>query len=979
VLGVGIPVGAFAQAGAGTQTTELDTIAVTGIRGSLQSSMNLKRDSAGVVDGIIAEDIGKFPDTNLAESLQRISGVSIDRTLSGEGSRVTVRGIGADFNQVLLNGRQMPASNLGQASWDISGSRAFDFANLASEAVSELQIYKTARADAPTGGIGATINIRTSRPLDNPGLRAQIGVKGVMDSSVDNQPHSYPGKSLTPEVSGIFSQTFADDRFGIAVSASYQSRDSAYSQVRVNQGWRPFRGDDNSSIGRLPLPGDSNLNDYDIINRPGPNDIYARPQNFQYLVSSTQRQRRNSQITLQYAPTDRIVTTLDYTYADNRIQQQRNELQVTLTPFGPGASTWTDGAVAAPIQYTQYAPSSYLDLNLAGGEVYTRSELESLGFNAKWKVSDGLDLSFDYHNSSSESRPDNPQGASNYILTPLSAVRGNTTVDFSKDFPILSIKLAPGITEIGPEHARMGFSGFRNSFNRSEVEQWQASGAFRFADYQVLDFGLASTDVYNRATRSDNGGVAPGNLGTAADYDDSIWYADNMGRYFKSFPGHNDPNLSDRFLVFDFQRLRDRAIEMTGRPDWYTAPSETIADLRTFEKTRSAYLQWKNTFDLIVPVNVAAGIRYEKTEISSPTLISPPAGNLVWNQPNELLLSFQDNPIAGDFNGEYHYWLPSLDARAELREDLVLRASYSKSIGRPGWRDIQGGLSLVPRYQIFGGTGNLGNPGLLPLQSKNVDLSLEWYYGEGSYVSIGWFRKSLKDFVGTETTRQSPYPITSPIGGGYWMNAITVGGCGDSDLNCIRNYIFANHAADPGVDLVSGTIAGQPGDPVAVFDITTPTNQRSDKLDGWELSVQHMFGRSGFGVSVNYTKVDSGLNFNNEDLGAQFPMVGLSDSANLVVFYDKYNWQVRAAYNWRDEFLSRIGGGAGTVADPNYTERYGQLDMNVTWQMNQHLSFFVEGINLTDETQRIYGRHQNMLLSASQTGPRYMFGVHYKF
>lgn len=145
------------------KATNLQSVTVTGIRGAMQSSMNLKRDSQGMVDGIVAEDIGKFPDTNLAESLQRISGVSIDR-VNGEGSRVTVRGIGPDFNLVLLNGRQMPT---------VTGSRAFDFSNLASEAISAVEIYKTSRADKPAGGLGATINIRTARPLDNPGTRAR--------------------------------------------------------------------------------------------------------------------------------------------------------------------------------------------------------------------------------------------------------------------------------------------------------------------------------------------------------------------------------------------------------------------------------------------------------------------------------------------------------------------------------------------------------------------------------------------------------------------------------------------------------------------------------------------------------------------------------------------------------------------------------------------------------------------------------------
>ena len=127
-----------------------DEIVVTGIRASLGKAMDLKRDSVGVVDSISAEDIGKFPDTNLAESLQRITGVSIDRS-NGEGSTVTVRGFGPDFNLVLLNGRQMPASGLGSCC-EAPASRSFDFANLASEGIASVEVYKSGRASLPTGG-----------------------------------------------------------------------------------------------------------------------------------------------------------------------------------------------------------------------------------------------------------------------------------------------------------------------------------------------------------------------------------------------------------------------------------------------------------------------------------------------------------------------------------------------------------------------------------------------------------------------------------------------------------------------------------------------------------------------------------------------------------------------------------------------------------------------------------------------------------
>lgn len=164
------------------QDDNLEEVMVTGIRASLERSMDIKRNSSGVVDAISSQDIGKFPDTNLAESLQRITGVSIDRN-NGEGSRITVRGFGPDSNMVTLNGRIMPGGSAygGSSGADAStrggNSRAFDFANLASESVSGVEVYKTGKANAAAGGIGATVNIKTTRPLELDGLTATVVAK----------------------------------------------------------------------------------------------------------------------------------------------------------------------------------------------------------------------------------------------------------------------------------------------------------------------------------------------------------------------------------------------------------------------------------------------------------------------------------------------------------------------------------------------------------------------------------------------------------------------------------------------------------------------------------------------------------------------------------------------------------------------------------------------------------------------------------
>src|SRR5688572_23043366 len=231
---------------------ELEEVVVTGLRGSLKASMDTKREAVGVVDAINAEDIGKFPDTNLSEALQRITGISIDRR-NGEGSTVTARGFGPQFNMVTLNGRQMPAADaFGDGGAVIGGSggntRSFNFANLAAEAINAVEVYKTGRADVATGGIGASINVRTARPLDNDGMVVNLGVKAINDTT------NRVGDDFTPELSGIFSYANDDKTFGIGVSASYQKRDSGSSSSTVND-WqiRPWNTNLTAIQGTVPL------------------------------------------------------------------------------------------------------------------------------------------------------------------------------------------------------------------------------------------------------------------------------------------------------------------------------------------------------------------------------------------------------------------------------------------------------------------------------------------------------------------------------------------------------------------------------------------------------------------------------------------------------------------------------------------------------------------------------------------------------
>jgi len=960
----------YAQEGNSPSDTAVPTgavqqVVVSGIRASMASSLNLKRNSDGIVDGIVAEDIGKFPDTNLAEALQRISGVSIDRSI-GEGSKVTVRGVGPDYNMVLLNGRQMPTSSL-----DDRNGRAFDFANLASEAISQLQVYKTSRAETPVGGLGATINVLTARPFDKMGTWSSIGIKAVHDTTNNNLPGDVKASnSTTPEFSGIYSTTSKDGRWGIGISASYQERNLGYNQASVSSGWKgPYRGDENS-WGAIPPAGTPG-----IVNHPQPGDVYEVPQNLNYSFSGVKRQRTNSQLTLQFAAVKDLTTTLDYTYSENKIQTKRNDVSAWFN-FGPSTSSWTNGPVAAPLVYTEQLDGN-ADIAMGAGDFATKSQNKSLGFNAQWRASADLKLEFDAHHSTAESKADSPLGSFNTLGT-ASFSRGTTSVDFSQEFPVLSIQGADFVR--APQ--QVTGSNFQNTYVKNTVDQVQAKGRLRMLESSNLNFGLGATKINSRVAQSNNQSDTWGGATQPSDYPSSLWHPATVRGYFDQLDGSNNPNLFNNFYTFNFNEVREAAAKATGKPGLYTANGNFNAFQRVREKSKYLYLQFNTDWDTAMPMHTAIGARYEKTDVVSPAEV-PTATAISWGSQNEFSV-IQGPAVNSSLGGKYHNLLPSVDWDMDVRPDMKVRASYGETIGRPRYDQIAGGLVLSTLARVEGGTGSQGNPGLKPVHSKNLDLSFEWYYAKQSFASVNAFYKDLENYAGQSQIILQPYGLHTPVGGALWNEALARG-CATADTTCIRNYIFRNHPTAPGVTATgidgignyTGQIVGQPGDPVADFRVTTFSNQKKANLHGLEFNVQHMFGNSGFGLQANYTLVRSSLKYDNASVGEQFALPGLSDSANLVGIYEDNKWAIRAAYNWRDEFLSSTFDGAGP--NPIYVEAYGQLDLSIGYNITEKLSVQAEAINLTNATTRSHGRTREMVEYATQTGPRYMLGARYKF
>lgn len=965
---------------AAEKDADVEVIEVKGIRGSMIKSMDLKRDSSGIIDAISAEDIGKFPDTNLAESLQRISGVSIDRS-NGEGNQVSVRGFGPERNLILLNGRQLPTT---------SGYRSFDFQNVASEGVSGVEVYKTSVASMPTGGIGASVNILTNKPLAVGEEKASVGVKYVNDESTEKG-------SATPELSGIYSNVFMDGKLGVSLTGSYAEREHGANRSWVEIGWRSFPGtvDQDWAAGTADWGG---VPDQGQVNRPDDTDIYSVPQTVNYMFEEFQRKRTNGQLVIQYEVADNLTATLDYTYINNQFNRQYSEVSAWFT-FNGQETAWTDGPIASPLVYGENYEGNGIanqDLSMRGGNNATEANTHSIGLNLSWQVNDSLKIDFDHHNSNAEFIPTSPLGTANVISMP-GYIRTNAYADFSGEIPVLAVG---GSSNMTYADMRVAGSWFRNDDFQTEIAQTQVKGSYDLEEFGSIDFGISKMKSSNhyqtvQVQRNDWGGV-----GQAGDFDADMFHEEPvLTRFdasqgdFSALPGNYE--IVNSVIVFDFNAVVARAAELYT-PDSF-GPGEIVGDCGNMfcassdyqagtdrfveENMTSFYAQYNyegELFDMLFDLHV--GIRHEETEVLGQSYV-PTYDSAIWEGDTEITLQATGLREQLSRDGEYSHTLPSINLNVEVTDDLMVRAAYSQTIGRPHYNDLAGGTTVSQSLTRLGGNGSSGNPGLLPLEAENIDLSVEWYYDEGSYASVAYFNKSVSNGIALDQISETIFSIPNPADGPKYQEAVNAVG---SDAAAIRQYIYDNYADGETVFLDPDTgqiqIVGTETDNLASFLIQVPTNgDDTQSYDGYEFTVQHLLGESGFGVVANFTVVNTESDYDNyalEDTGAE---IGISDTANLILFYDKDGLQTRIAYNWRDAFLSQTYQGTGQ--HPVYTEAYQQLDFNVSYDVAQieGLSVFFEGINVTNESTRDHGRSTYQMLEYVQTGARYAVGARYNF
>ncbi len=919
---------------------QIEVIEVTGIRANYASSILSKRDSNTIVDTINAEDIGKFPDANIAEALQRITGVAIDRS-GGEGRFISIRGLGPNFNTVLINGRQLATDTT---------DRSFSLDALASGMIRSVDVYKSGTVQLTEGGIGGTVNIKTASPLANPGFQFRAQAEGLYNST---------NEKVEPQFSAVISNTFADDKLGVLFSLNRTERSQTLNSV---ENWRTEVGDlaikKGQSWSGPPEGGWRMLEDVNMIQSLG--------------VSSFEetRERTSATFVVEYEASDDLKISVDGLYSEFNVESEgyRGGGQWFWWPTGDyegtegGIDPVLDNETDRNIMFLQHGINGQATAWL---EEQRPTDLSSLGFNADWLITDKLSLNADFfwseannHNKGTNSQAI-MEGGSDYI--------GYSSYDYrgGGDYPLYESEGNANDIPLGAlKAAHYGQSGWN-------VEAENIGAKFDFSyDMDMgpllsVDFGLHySTNnkqnrewgmhddagwIYKR-TQGSVGVLVPAEL---TDYgsvcnqcmpgiEDAQHVFTDIAAYMAWFA---DPATLDQLNGDDGNMVGQdiSAQEYFDNAGGLTSVEKPIG-YEIEEELTALYVSGNFEFELDdMLIEVTAGARYVETNLDSSgqiqKLIDYVQDPSTPENPNPPILRaiFAED---GDFvsvveSSSYTNFLPNLNINMDVHEDVKLRFAASQTLTRPimdsvaPWLSMQDGTldcngnGIHEGGEDSCGYGNGSNPQLKPYLSTNLDVSLEWYYSDASMLSVAVFTKNVADWIVTETTIEKDYELLT------------------SDVDTIH--------------------------------VTRPRNIDDAKIEGYEVNIIHTFD-NGFGVQANYTGISSNAELSTE---SDFSLPGLSDNANLIAFYENETLSVRIAYNWRSEFLQSLNyGGRG---EPQYVGAYEQLDFSVNYYINDNFTVYLNGLNVLDEATHKYGRHKNQFHSYSETGQRFALGVRAKF
>lgn len=977
---VSTPLLAQAQAAANAAPTapaasdELSEVVVTGIRASLEKSLDVKRNAVGIIDAISSQDINAFPDSNLADALQRVPGVSVSRgtapggmgglpTSTGAGNEITVRGFGPQFNETLFDGRQA-AEALG---------RAYNFAAVGSNFVKEVDVMKTPDSTLSAGAIGATINIKYPNPLDHPGM--QLAAQGAATYSPEE------GK-VGPNGGLLFSNTFADDTFGILADVAYTDSKTRGNHVNI-QGWEgsklapcqlkgaavPTGGcSPGTSAGTAadgsalpPLPGNTqNITDWFI-------------QDYGIYQEHNDDARTDARLVLQWHPGD-VLFTLDDNYSNEKVVQTQY-----------GYSVWfNNGSLRDVVQNADGTvtsfdqPNSPTDFQGQINGYVIQSNM--LGLNVKWDVGAHQKYMFDAAQSVSKL---NPGGQLSSIDADVGYGPSTTGGTNGTNIGIAGVGSSslPYPTSYGPngnaaEFINNGLMGshvlpMSSPRNNNTINQFKLQGDW-VEDNADLKYGLQyvqnkeTLELYDDFGNNDwqayagygpasnnNPPALPNKNGHGVALPQNFFTGSfsTGGGFINGFG--NNGNLPPNILAFNPYTVLNY-LQGLGNPQTtyipgantgccnpafngiYTLGFENGNYQQVDENTLTPYLNLTLKQSIAnMPLLVNIGLRDEYTVVSSAGLGTLPTSLAVQSSDHTAyLVSYTPVvPMYSSFN--YRYLLPNLDLNLSVTDDLKLRLDASRTLSRPNLNLMTPDLNVSQGQRVGALTATGGNPNLLPYKSDNLDLGAEWYYARNSYIAVDAFLKSVTDFIVGTTVQEPINNVQLPNGGG-----------------------------------------------TAIFSTTSQTNGPTAEVRGVEVSIQHMLWDSGFGFQANGTWVGTNKPYDPNNLTTSgFAITGLANSANFIAFYDKHGFQARVAVNWRGEYLDHFGQQQNNSAygiEPTFVNANTQVDFSTQYDFSRHLSVYFEAINLNDSTFSTHGRYPEQVLDVVDTGRRFELGFRAK-
>lgn len=937
-----LPSAAFAQQ-AGAETTadpqagqpaaesieSLDTVIVTGVRGSLARATELKRESSTVQDSISALELGKFPDDNVADSLSHIPGVSISRTAGGEGQKVSVRGLGPEYTLTTFNGRILATDGAG---------RDFAYDVLPADVISGADVIKGAQASLTEGAIGGLINLRSASPFDQAGQHGVVRLEG--DRNLMSEQNG--GK-----LSAAYSNTFADDTFGVLLGVVYGRRKDRTDVAGNDGGWsRNADPNDESWLWGNTWGGHIDPNGNGVLDE----EEYGLIGPGQFRIGSIleEKKRKAFSAKLEWRPSDSVKVSVDG--LKTRLDSPQVGYQQSYYPlFAPGR--WSNMTIDNGIvtDFTMDNPDPELRLNpeLLNQTEYRVVDTDLYGVNGEWKVNDDFTVTADLYRSTSSRYSG---GQDSYVV--LRMARPNTAriwldggipnvdADFDDGRNLID-GLANG--EFGPSDFNTHYFSLAGDNIDDRINGGSVAGELYVGELGIerLKFGFNRTDrrkARDLVNNALNGGAdyySSGNAINVGDLGGSV-LSDTFN--LPNFMSGVSSVFPRSFLGFDVPGYIAalRAYDGNPRPGGgtydYAAAAPVWNPLQSYrvsEKTNAAYIEldlagdrWEGN----------AGLRLVKTQTTAQAWDAKILSIVEFGAFNYSAV--YDEPSSVYQEAEYTYALPTANFTWHFTDELQLRLGAAKTMARPAVSQLAPtntteSVSWGEFTQIYG-----GNAELKPYTARQGDVSLEWYFSENSIANFAVFHKRIENQITTS-----------------W---------------------------EPGQDIGVGPIVDTDGNPITdgptLFNVMRPINGDYAKVRGFEAGLQH-FWDNGFGFRAQYTRNWSKSWVADEER----PLEGIAPSVySLGVMYEKGAWSAGATADHTDGFVTAInvlGGGYNEQADP-----ITWLTAHVSYSVNDDFTVSLEGSNLLDE-ENTYSINGNPLLSQGyyRYGRSLTLGLSYRF